>query len=59
MTQVELAYRTSTEEVDDSNDLVMQELSQVYYIAQRIRERLPLDMRLWTTRRCWRRILPS
>jgi RNA polymerase sigma factor for flagellar operon FliA len=46
MTQVELAYRTSTEEVDDSNDLVMQELSQVYYIAQRIRERLPQHVEL-------------
>jgi RNA polymerase sigma factor for flagellar operon FliA len=41
MTQAEVAYKTSAAEVDDRNDLVMQELSQVYYIASRIRERLP------------------
>ena len=41
MTQAEAAYKTSAEEVDDRNELVMQELSQVYYIASRIRERLP------------------
>src|SRR3984885_5546067 len=46
MTQAELAYKTSTEEADDRNDLVMQELSQVYYIAQRIRERLPQHVEL-------------
>jgi RNA polymerase sigma factor for flagellar operon FliA len=46
MTQAELAYRTSTEEADDRNVLVMQELSQVYYIAQRIRERLPQHVEL-------------
>jgi RNA polymerase sigma factor for flagellar operon FliA len=46
MTQAELAYKTSTEEADDRNELVMQELSQVYYIAQRIRERLPQHVEL-------------
>ncbi len=33
-------------DVDDSNTLVMQELSQVYYIASRIRERLPQHVEL-------------
>jgi RNA polymerase sigma factor for flagellar operon FliA len=46
MTQAELAYKTSTVEADDRNDLVMQELSQVHYIAQRIRERLPQHVEL-------------
>jgi RNA polymerase sigma factor for flagellar operon FliA len=40
MTPVEMAYAMSATEVD-SDALVMQELSQVYYIAARIRERLP------------------
>jgi RNA polymerase sigma factor FliA len=40
MTPVEMAYAMSATEVS-SDDLVMQELSQVYYIAARIRERLP------------------
>src|ERR1700744_5830399 len=46
MTPAELAYRTTAAEVDDGNDLVMQELSQVYYIASRIRERLPQHVEL-------------
>jgi RNA polymerase sigma factor for flagellar operon FliA len=46
MTQAEVAYKTSSEEVADRNDLVMQELSQVYYIASRIRERLPQHVEL-------------
>jgi RNA polymerase sigma factor FliA len=46
MTQAELAYKTSTVEAGDRNDLVMQELSQVNYIAQRIRERLPQHVEL-------------
>jgi RNA polymerase sigma factor for flagellar operon FliA len=46
MTQAEAAYKTSAEQVDDRNELVMQELSQVYYIAQRIRERLPQHVEL-------------
>lgn len=41
MIQAEAAYKKSTEEGADRNELVMQELSQVYYIASRIRERLP------------------
>jgi RNA polymerase sigma factor for flagellar operon FliA len=42
----EAAYKTSAEDVDARNDLVMQELSQVYYIASRIRERLPQHVEL-------------
>jgi RNA polymerase sigma factor for flagellar operon FliA len=41
MTAAELAYRTSAVNAGDGEDLVMQELPQVYYIAARIRERLP------------------
>jgi RNA polymerase sigma factor for flagellar operon FliA len=41
MTAAELAYKTSATSTGESDDLVMQELPQVYYIAARIRERLP------------------
>jgi len=41
MTAAEMAYTKSGSYVECSDDLVMQELSQVYYIASRIRERLP------------------
>jgi RNA polymerase sigma factor FliA len=41
MTAAELAYKTSANGAASGDDLVMQELSQVYYIAARIRERLP------------------
>lgn len=41
MTAAELAYKASATEVSERDSLVMQELSQVYYIAARIRERLP------------------
>jgi RNA polymerase sigma factor for flagellar operon FliA len=41
MIQAEAAYKTSSEDEEVRNELVMQELSQVYYIASRIRERLP------------------
>jgi len=41
MIQAEAAYKSSSEDEDARNELVMQELSQVYYIASRIRERLP------------------
>jgi RNA polymerase sigma factor FliA len=41
MTQAELAYASSAASADGADDLVTQELSQVYYIAARIRERLP------------------
>jgi RNA polymerase sigma factor for flagellar operon FliA len=46
MIQAEAAYKQSTEDVDDRNQLVMQELPQVYYIASRIRERLPAHVEL-------------
>lgn len=42
----EVAYKTSAADVDDRNVLVMQELSQVYYIAARLRERLPQHIEL-------------
>jgi RNA polymerase sigma factor FliA len=41
MKTAEVAYRESSQDVDDRNELVMRELPQVYYIAARIRERLP------------------
>ena len=41
MTAAELAYKASAANASDGEDLVMQELPQVYYIAARIRERLP------------------
>jgi RNA polymerase sigma factor FliA len=41
MTAAEEAYTKSAAHAVSSDDLVMQELSQVYYIASRIRERLP------------------
>lgn len=41
MTPAELAYTMSATSTESTDDLVMQELSQVYYIAARIRERLP------------------
>jgi RNA polymerase sigma factor for flagellar operon FliA len=46
MTKAEAAYKTSAQDVEDRNDLVMQELPQVYYIAARIRERLPQHVEL-------------
>jgi RNA polymerase sigma factor for flagellar operon FliA len=45
MTAAELAY-TNSGTNQSSDDLVMQELSQVYYIANRIRERLPRHVEL-------------
>src|SRR5580692_9108964 len=41
MTAAELAYRTGAAQGGTTDDLVMQDLQQVYYIAARIRERLP------------------
>jgi RNA polymerase sigma factor for flagellar operon FliA len=41
MTTAELAYRASSDDMDERNELVMRELPQVYYVAARIRERLP------------------
>jgi RNA polymerase sigma factor for flagellar operon FliA len=44
MTTAELAYRTSSDCMEERNDLVMRELPQVYYVAARIRERLPKNV---------------
>jgi RNA polymerase sigma factor for flagellar operon FliA len=46
MIQAEVAYKTGAEDIEVRNELVMQELSQVYYIASRIRERLPQHVEL-------------
>jgi RNA polymerase sigma factor for flagellar operon FliA len=46
MTTAEVAYRASSESMDERNDLVMQQLPQVYYLASRIRERLPKNVDL-------------
>lgn len=44
MTTAELAYRASNDPMEERNDLVMRELPQVYYVAARIRERLPKNV---------------
>lgn len=44
MTQAHAAYQTQS--IEDRNELVMQELSTVYYIAARLRERLPQQVEL-------------
>jgi RNA polymerase sigma factor for flagellar operon FliA len=46
MTAAEVAYRTSTTDEATRDELVTQELSQVYYIASSIRERLPQHVEL-------------
>jgi RNA polymerase sigma factor for flagellar operon FliA len=46
MTAAEVAYRASSDSMDERNDLVMQELPQVYYLASRIRERMPKHVEL-------------
>ena len=46
MTTAELAYRANIESFDERNDLVIQELPQVYYLASRIRERMPRTVEL-------------
>jgi RNA polymerase sigma factor for flagellar operon FliA len=46
MTTAELAYRASSDSLDDRNDLVMRELPQVYYVAARIHERLPKNIEI-------------
>lgn len=46
MTPAEVAYKASLTGAEDPEGLVMQELSQVYYIAARIRERLPQQVDL-------------
>jgi RNA polymerase sigma factor for flagellar operon FliA len=44
MTTAELVYRASNDCMEERNDLVMRELPQVYYVAARIRERLPKNV---------------
>jgi RNA polymerase sigma factor for flagellar operon FliA len=46
MTAAELAYSRSAAVGENADEVVMQELPQVYYIAQRIRERLPQHVEL-------------
>lgn len=46
MMPAEAAYKTGAVDEEDRNELVMQELSQVYYIAARLRERLPQHIEL-------------
>lgn len=46
MTPAELAYKASAADASDEDVLVSQELSQVYYIAARVRERLPQHVEL-------------
>ncbi len=46
MSLAEQAYKTFTDGEDGRNSLVMEELEQVYYIATRIRERLPKQIEL-------------
>ncbi len=41
MQKPEVAYRASRGEIHERNELVLRELPQVYYVASRIRERLP------------------
>jgi len=44
MTTAEVAYRASGSGIDERNELAMRELQQVYYLAARIRERLPKNV---------------
>src|SRR5208337_3807109 len=46
MTAAEMAYRTSSTDAASRDELITQELSQVYYLACRIRERLPQHVEL-------------
>jgi RNA polymerase sigma factor for flagellar operon FliA len=46
MTPAEVAYKSSAVSTTSEDDLVLQELPQVYYIAARIRERLPQHVEL-------------
>lgn len=41
MTQAEMAYRESVEEIEDRDEFIVKELPKVYYIARRVYERLP------------------
>jgi RNA polymerase sigma factor for flagellar operon FliA len=44
MTTAELAYRASSNCIEERNEIVLRELPQVYYIAARIRDRLPKNV---------------
>ena len=46
MTPAEVAYKRSAVSTTSEDELVVQELQQVYYIAARIRERLPQHVEL-------------
>src|SRR6202161_4168162 len=46
MTNAEVAYRASSKGIEERNELVMRELPQVYYVAARIRERLPKQVEM-------------
>jgi len=46
MTAAEIAYSASAAHTESPDDLVMQELPEVYYIAARIRDRLPKQVDL-------------
>ncbi len=46
MRPVEAAYKESLAEAEDRDDLLLHELPQVYYIANRIKERLPQHVEL-------------
>jgi len=41
MTQVEVAYRENSTEIEERDQVILKELPQVYYIARRVYERLP------------------
>jgi RNA polymerase sigma factor for flagellar operon FliA len=46
MTTAEMAYRASSDGIEERNGLVLRELPQVYYVAARIHERLPKQVEL-------------
>lgn len=46
MTNPEVAYRASSKAIEERNELVLRELPQVYYVAARIRERLPKQVEM-------------
>jgi RNA polymerase sigma factor for flagellar operon FliA len=46
MTNPELAYGASNKAMEERNELVLRELPQVYYVAARLRERLPKQVEM-------------
>jgi RNA polymerase sigma factor FliA len=46
MTNAEVAYRASSKGIEERNELVLRELPQVYYVAARLRERLPKQVEM-------------